>query len=80
MSCGHTSCRRTRPQEGPRSAFTLIELLVVIAILALLLALLLPVLHRVRKHAGAVTCQSNLRQWGILLDTYTDGQRRQVLL
>jgi prepilin-type N-terminal cleavage/methylation domain-containing protein len=73
MNSGRTSCGHTGPQEGRRSAFTLIELLAVIAILALLLALLLPVIHRVRQHAAAVTCQSNLRQWGILLDTYTTG-------
>jgi len=71
MTSGRTSRGRIGPQEGRRRAFTLIELLVVIAILSLLMALLLPVIHRVRKHAAAVTCQSNLRQWGILLDTYT---------
>jgi prepilin-type N-terminal cleavage/methylation domain-containing protein len=71
MSSGRTSCGLTGPQEGRRRAFTLIELLVVMAILALLMAILLPVVHRVRRHAAAVTCQSNLRQWGILLDTYT---------
>jgi prepilin-type N-terminal cleavage/methylation domain-containing protein len=71
MSSGRTSWGRIGPQEGRRRAFTLVELLVVIAILALLMAILLPVIHRVRKHAAAVTCQSNLRQWGILLDTYT---------
>jgi prepilin-type N-terminal cleavage/methylation domain-containing protein/prepilin-type processing-associated H-X9-DG protein len=71
MSSGRTSCGRAGPREGRGRAFTLIELLVVIAIIALLLAILLPVVHAVRKHAAAVTCQSHLRQWGILLDTYT---------
>jgi prepilin-type N-terminal cleavage/methylation domain-containing protein len=70
MSSGRTSCRLTGPQEGRRRAFTLVELLVVIAILVLLMAILLPVIHRARKHAAAMTCQSNLRQWGLLLDTY----------
>jgi prepilin-type N-terminal cleavage/methylation domain-containing protein len=64
--------RSARTVRGLR-AFTLIELLVVIAILALLLALLLPVVHRVRKHVAAVTCQASLRQWGLLLDTYVTG-------
>ena len=71
MSSGRTSCGQAGPRADRGGAFTLIELLVVIAVIALLLAILLPVLHAVRKHAAAVTCQSNLRQWGILLDTYT---------
>jgi prepilin-type N-terminal cleavage/methylation domain-containing protein/prepilin-type processing-associated H-X9-DG protein len=70
MSSGHTSCGLTGLQEVPHRAFTLIELLVVIAILALLMAILLPVTQCVRKQAAALTCQSNLRQWGLLLDTY----------
>jgi prepilin-type processing-associated H-X9-DG protein len=53
-----------------RGAFTLVELLVVISVVVLLVAILLPVVHRVRKQAAAVACQSNLRQWGILIHTY----------
>ena len=54
-----------------QNAFTLIELLVVISIVLLLIAILLPSLQRVRKQAKAVTCQANLKQWGIILDAYT---------
>jgi len=65
------------PQDDRRTGtsnsdgFTLIELLVVIAVIALLMAILLPVLGRVREHARAVVCRSNLRQWGQILAMYT---------
>lgn len=64
-----------------RKGFTLIELLVVIAILTLLMAILLPALQRVRKQARAVTCQSNLRQWGVVFSMYmedNDGKFPQI--
>jgi len=55
-----------------RKGFTLIELLVVISIIALLLAILMPSLTKVKKQAKAVACQANLRQWGLVLNFYTD--------
>ena len=50
----------------------MIELLVVVAIIALLMAILMPSLQRVKKQAQAVTCMSNLKQWGLIWYFYTD--------
>jgi prepilin-type N-terminal cleavage/methylation domain-containing protein/prepilin-type processing-associated H-X9-DG protein len=59
----------TRQTNG---GFTLIELLVVIAIIALLMAILMPALQRVKKQARTITCQSNLKQWGLVWAMYTE--------
>lgn len=60
-----------------KRAFTLIEVLVVIAIIALVAALLFPVLASAKNRAKAVTCTSNLRQYGAAIQLYqgdADGQ------
>ena len=51
--------------------FTLIELLVVIAIIAILAAILFPVFARARENARKSNCQSNLKQIGLAIRSYS---------
>ncbi len=71
------SNRRTRVRHRA-CAFTLLELLVVIAIVAILAGLLLPTLGRSKAQAYNTACVNNLRQLGMAIRLYADGNQERM--
>lgn len=69
-------CSRDRRTVQTLRAFTLVELLVVIAIIGVLVGLLLPAVQAAREASRRATCQNNLRQIGLSVQTYHDAQGR----
>lgn len=53
--------------------FTLIEMLVVVSIIAILAALLMPTLQRSIATARQISCANKLKQWGVELYVYSEG-------
>jgi len=65
--------RNRGPNHPPQRGFTLIELLVVLAIISVLLSILIPSLRRVKVRAFRTGCMHNLKQIGLGMNLYLDG-------
>lgn len=67
-----TTSNITHPTLRTTRAFALVELLVVVSIISLLMAILLPALQRAKEAARHVHCMSNIRQVGLITQTYVN--------
>ena len=57
------------------TGFTLIELLVVISIITLLMSVLMPALSKAKAQTKAAICLSNLHEWAIVMQMYTEDNK-----
>src|SRR5215469_2334728 len=57
-------------RQADGSGFTLVELLIVIAVIAVLMGIFLAAFAKARQTANSVSCESNLRQWGMATQIY----------
>jgi type II secretory pathway pseudopilin PulG len=58
------------PRRVVRGGFTVIELVTVVGIISILIALLLPAIQSAREASRRASCQSNLHQIGLAVQSY----------
>jgi len=79
MEATHHAGRRGNgePAVRPfRPALTLLEMLIVLAIIGTLMGLMMPAIGRAYRRANDAVCMNNLRQMGLALAEYRDGNKR----